>query len=63
MDSFSQRFAGLKRPAEIQDLFGRQGPGWQLLDRTQSNAVGLAQGAVDRPGLGHAEFGMVEDQG
>ena len=63
MDSFSQRFAGLKRPAEIQDLFGRQGPGWQLLDRAQGNAVGLTKGPVDRSGLRHAQLRVIEDEG
>ena len=33
-----------------------------LLDRADADAVGLAQGAVDRPGFGHAHLGAV-DQG
>src|SRR5215469_9647461 len=39
---------------------GRQGP--QLLDRTKTNAVGLAQGAVDSARLGDAHLCAV-DQG
>src|SRR3989442_11555503 len=40
----------------------RLGKGTNLLDRTDADAVGLAQGPVDRPGLRHPHFGAV-DQG
>lgn len=44
------------------DLPGAQGPGWKLLDGAEGNAVGLAQGAIDGAGFGHAHLGVVEDE-
>src|SRR6266566_727348 len=40
----------------------RLGKGTNLLDRADADAVGLAQGPVDRPGLRYPHFGAV-DQG
>ena len=31
-----------------------------LLDRADADAIGLAQGPVDRPGLGHPHLGAVD---
>jgi len=33
-----------------------------FLDRTDTDAIGLAQGPVDRPCLGHAHFGAVDQR-
>jgi hypothetical protein len=41
---------------------GRQGPGRKLFERTEGNAVGLAKGAIDGAGFGHAHFSIVENQ-
>src|SRR5712692_11275210 len=34
--------------------------GPELLHRADANAIGLAQGAVDRPGFGHAQLGALD---
>jgi hypothetical protein len=44
-------------------LCGTQAPRRKLFEGAQANAVGLAQGAIDGAGFGHAHFGVVEDQG
>ena len=31
-----------------------------LLDRAETDAIGFAQGAVDRPSLGHAHLGTAD---
>jgi hypothetical protein len=38
------------------------GIGPDLLDRADADAVGLAQGAIDRPGLGHAHLGATDER-
>jgi hypothetical protein len=62
-DSFLKRWPGLQGPAQLRDLPGAQGPGWKLLDGAEGDAVGLAQGAIDGTGFGHAHLGVVEDEG
>ncbi len=44
---------------------GRSGFGKRpdFLDRADADAVGLAQGPVDRPGLGHTHLGAVDQGG
>jgi len=34
-----------------------------LLDRADADAVGLAEGAIDCPGLGHPHFGPANERG
>jgi len=41
---------------------GGECPRGKLFERAEGNAVGLAQGAIDGTGFGHAHLGMVEDQ-
>jgi hypothetical protein len=43
-------------------LLGTQAPRRKLFERAQANAVGLAQGAIDGAGFGHAHLGIVENQ-
>jgi len=61
--SFPKRWSRLKRTSQDGDLARGQGPGGKLFERAEGDAVGLAQGAVDGAGFGHAHFGMVENQG
>jgi hypothetical protein len=37
--------------------------GTDLLDRADADAVGLAEGAIDCPGLGHAHLGPADERG
>jgi hypothetical protein len=53
----------LKRSTELRQLFGIKKPRRQFLKRTETDAIGLTQGSIDRPSFGHAHFGVVEDQG
>jgi hypothetical protein len=62
-DSFLERRPRLQSAAQRWYLLGIQAPRRELFERAQANAVGLAQGAIDGPGFGHAHFGVVEDQG
>jgi hypothetical protein len=62
-DSFLKRRPRLQSAAQQGYLLGIQAPRWKLFERAQANAVGLAQGAIDGAGFGHAHFGVVEDQG
>jgi hypothetical protein len=62
-DSFRKGRPGLQSAAQDRDLVRGQGPGRKLFEGAEGDAVGLAQGAVDGAGFGHAHFGMVEDQG
>jgi hypothetical protein len=39
-----------------------ESPWRQLFHRTQTNPIGLTQRPIDRPGFGHAHFGIVENQ-
>jgi hypothetical protein len=61
-DSFWQGGSRLQGAAEGGNLLGRQGPGRKLFERTEGDAVGFAQGAIDGAGFGHAHLGVVEDQ-
>jgi hypothetical protein len=61
--SFVKRRSGLKSPAQLRNLLLGQGPRRKLLQRTESDAIGFAQSAVDGAGFGHAHLGVVEDQG
>jgi len=47
----------------VRDLPGAQGPGWKLFNGAEGDAVGLAEGAIDGAGFGHAYLGVVEDEG
>jgi hypothetical protein len=62
-NSFLKRRSALKGVAQHGNPLPWQGPGRNLFERAQGDAVGLAQGADDGVGFGHAHFGMVEDQG
>jgi len=53
----------LEGAAQQGNLPGRQGPGRKPFEGTEGDAVGLAEGAVDGAGFGHAHFSVVEDQG
>jgi len=53
----------LQGPAQLRDLPRGQRPGWQLFQGAESDAIGLAQGAIDGSGFGHAHLGVVEDEG
>jgi len=61
--SFRIRGSRLQGAAQLGNLLGWQGPGRKLFERAQGDAVGLAEGAIDGTGFGHAHFGVVEDQG
>jgi hypothetical protein len=61
-DSFLKRWSRLQRPAQQRYLLGTQAPRGKLFERTEANAVSLAQGAIDGAGFGHAHLGIVEDQ-
>jgi hypothetical protein len=61
--SFRKRGSGLESTAQLGNLLGRQGPGRKLFERTEGDAIGLSEGAIDGTGFGHAHFGVVEDQG
>jgi len=61
-DSFLKRGSRLQRPAQQRYLLGTQAPRRELFERAQANAVGLAQGAIDGAGFGHAHLGIVENQ-
>ena len=63
MGSFLKRRPHLQRPAQHRDLLGTQAPRRKLFERTQGDAVSLAQGTVDRTGFGHAHLGVVKDEG
>ncbi|MBZ5672283.1 MAG: hypothetical protein LAO04_21500 [Acidobacteriia bacterium] len=63
MGSFLKRRPHLQRPAQHRDLLGTQAPRRKLFERAEANAIGLAQGTVDRTGFGHAHLSVVEDQG
>ena len=62
MGSFLKRRWGLQGPTELRNLLGSECPRGKLFDRTEGNAVGLAQGAIDGAGFGHAHLGVVENQ-
>ena len=62
-DSSLERRPRLQGAAQQGYLLGTQAPGRELFKRAQANAVGLAKGAIDGAGFGHAHFGVVEDQG
>jgi len=61
-DSFLKRHPRLQSPAQQRYLLGTQAPRGKLFERTQANAVGLAQGPIDSAGFGHAHLGIVENQ-
>ena len=61
MGSFLKQ-GGLQGPTELRNLLGGERPRGKLFDRAEGNAVGLAQGAIDGAGFGHAHLGMVENQ-
>ena len=63
MGSFPKRRGHFERPAHSANLLGSQTPGRKLLERTQANAIGFAQGTIDGTGFGHTQLGMVEDHG
>ena len=63
MGSFLKKRWGLQSPSELRNLLRGERPRGQFFDRTEGNAVGLAQGAIDGAGFGHAHLGMVENQG
>ena len=54
---------GLEGPAQLRDLLSIQSPGRQFFKRTEGDAIGLAQGAIDGAGFGHAHLGVVKDEG
>ena len=60
--SFPEWRSRQKRPAQSGDLFGSQGSRTQFLGRAEGDGVGLAQGAVDGAGFGHAKFSVIEDE-
>jgi hypothetical protein len=43
-------------------LTGIQGVRRQFLERTQANAIGLAQSAINRSSFSHSHLGVIEDQ-
>ena len=61
--SFLKQGSGLQTPTELRNLLGGECPRGKLFERAEGNAVGLAQGAIDGAGFGHAHLGMVENQG
>jgi len=61
--SFLKQRWRLQGPPELRNLLGGERPGGKLFDRTEGYAVGLAQGAIDGAGFGHAHLGMIENQG
>jgi hypothetical protein len=63
MGSFLKRGSGLQAPAEFRNLLGAECPRRKLFERAEGNAIGLAQGAVDSAGFGHAHLSVVENQG
>jgi hypothetical protein len=63
MGSFLKRWSGLQAPAEFRNLLRAECPRRKFFERAEGNAIGLAQGAVDSAGFGHAHLGVVEDQG
>jgi hypothetical protein len=63
LDSFLKGWSGQQGPAQLRNLLRAEGPGWQLFEGAEGDAVGLAQGAVDGAGFGHAHLGVVEDEG
>jgi len=63
MGSFLKRRPHLQRPAQHRDLLGTQTPRRKLFERAEGNAIGLAQGTVNRTGFGHAHLSVVEDEG
>ena len=62
MDSFLKRRSRLQAAPEFRNLWGGECPRRKLFEGAQGNAVGLAQGAIDGAGFGHAHLGVVEDQ-
>jgi hypothetical protein len=63
MGSFLKRRSGLQAPTEFRNLLGAECPRRKLFERAEGNAIGLAQGAINCSGFGHAHLGVVEDQG
>ena len=63
MGSFLKRRPHLQRPAQHRDLLRTQTPRRKLFERAEGNAIGLAQGTVNRTGFGHAHLSVVENQG
>jgi len=61
-NSFLKGWFRPQAPAHGQHLLGSQAPRGKLFDRTEGDAVGLAEGAIDGAGFGHAHLGMVEDE-
>jgi hypothetical protein len=61
-DTFLERRPRLQSAAQRWYLIGIQAPRRELFERTQANAVSLAQGAIDGAGFGHAHLGIVENQ-
>jgi hypothetical protein len=62
LGSFLKRRSGLQAPAEFRDLLRAECPRRKLFERAEGNAIGLAQGAIDGAGFGHAHLGIVENQ-
>jgi hypothetical protein len=62
MGSFLNRWPRLQSPAQYRYLLGTHTPRRKLFERAEGNTIGLAQGAVDGAGFGHAHLGIVEDQ-
>jgi len=63
MGSFLKRWSGLQAPTEFGNLLGAECPRRKLFERAEGNAIGLAQGTVNRTGFGHAHLSVVEDEG
>ncbi len=62
MGSFLKRWSGLQGPAEFGNLLGAECPRRKFFERAEGNTIGLAQGAINCSGFGHAHFGMIEDK-
>jgi hypothetical protein len=47
---------------QLRHLSSIESPRREFFQGTQSDAIGLSKGPIDRSGLGHAHLGIVEDQ-
>jgi hypothetical protein len=63
LDSFLKRRPGEQGPAQLRNLGGLECPRGKFFEGAEGDAIGLAQGAVDGAGFGHAHLGVVEDEG
>jgi len=55
--------SGLRQLLGVWTRIGLTSEGTDLLDRADADAVGLAEGAIDCPGLGHAHLGAADERG